>query len=190
MTRFWTLILMAGLLAACVPAGTGVLPTSAPDTLTPAAPNTLVRETPAPAAASPQPSMLATASSSGAASGKGMGDGPILVVQRSGGLAGVSEEWSIYADGRVITPTGARKVESEQIARLLSSMISSGLFALNESSGVVFSKCRDCFTYQITVAQGGKMKTFQVQPEATDTPIEAREALQSIIDFLNTLPKG
>ncbi len=182
MARILALVLLAAILTACVPVGPGLPPTS-------------VLATPAPAAPTdtPIPRLLATAAAATAtpaASGKGQAAGPVLVVRRTGGLAGVSEEWTIYEDGRVTLPKGSQQQAGvEQVSQLLAQITASGFFGLGDlMSGP--SKCRDCFNYELTVTKDGQTKTVKVQPESADVPKELLKAIESIDAFLNALPKG
>jgi hypothetical protein len=190
MVRISVLVLLAAILAACVPVGPGVSPTSVPPTPVPA---TSAPPEPASPTPTPIPRLLATAIAATVtpgASGDGQDLQPALVIRRTGGLAGVDEEWVIFSDGSVTLPDGRRlQVDAEAVAGLLTQITASGLF---DSSGAVggLSNCRDCFNYQITTSFNGQTTTIQVQPESSEIPKELQIAIASIDAFLNALPKG
>jgi hypothetical protein len=188
--RILALVLLTVILAACVPGGPSIPPASVLPTPAPATSVAPKSASPTP---TPVPRLLATAAAATvtpAISGKDQALQPVLVIRRTGGLAGVEEEWSIYEDGRVTLPNGRRQqVEAEVVSRLLTQITESGFFGLGGAAGGL-SKCRDCFNYQITVSKDGQTKTIQVQPESSDIPKELLKAIESIDAFLNALPKG
>jgi hypothetical protein len=190
MARIAVLLLLATLLGACAAEGPGSPPSSVLPTPVPA---TSVPPKLASPAQTPAPRLLVTVSAatiSPEAPDAGQALQPALVVRRTGGFAGGDEEWVIYADGRVRLPNGQhQQAEAEAVLRLLTQITKSGSFQLDDAAGG-FSKCRDCFNYQITVSHEGQTKTIRVQPESSDTPKELRQAIESLDAFLNALPKG
>ncbi len=109
--------------------------------------------------------------------------GAVIIYQRSGGLAGVEEKWTIYADGRVVDAQGEeRAIEAAQVSTLLGGIQALGFFEMKDSYRQ-FSQCNDCFTYTLTVSNGGKPKSVTTKDSATDTPPE----LWQVLDKINTL---
>ena len=190
MARISVLVLLAMILAACAPEGPGISPISVLPTPVLA---TSVPPKPTSPTQTPVPRLLVTAAAATmtpVTSGTGQALQPVLVIRRTGGFAGVEEEWSIYEDGRVTLPNGQhQQIEAEAVSRLLTEITQSGFFNMGDAVGGM-SKCRDCFNYQITVSKDGQTKTIRVQPESSNIPQELLKAIESINTFLNALPKG
>jgi hypothetical protein len=113
-------------------------------------------------------------------------DGAAIVFHRTGGVAGVDEEWKIYPDGRVVASEGEqRAIEAGQVATLLQAIEALGFFEMKDSYGQL-SQCNDCFTYKLTVSSGGKVKSVTTIDNASDAPPELGQVLEQI----NTLLTG
>jgi hypothetical protein len=113
-------------------------------------------------------------------------DGAAIVFHRTGGVAGVDEEWKIYPDGRVVASEGEqRAIEADQVATLLQAIEALGFFEMKDSYGQL-SQCNDCFTYKLTVSSGGKVKSVTTIDNASDAPPELGQVLEQI----NTLLTG
>jgi len=113
---------------------------------------------------------------------------PQIVFQRSGGLAGLTEQWSIYATGKISKQGGEDiTVDPAQVTALLEVIQTSGLLDMKASSGIGgLSNCKDCFTYKLTVSGDGKPTTITFQEGAKDIP----EAFLNIIKQINDLIAG
>jgi len=164
---YWRVVLCAGLLAACGLAGSDI-------------PLTVVatRE------------IMASPTSVTPSEGKigAIGDEAVIVFKRGGGLAGVSEEWRIYPDGQVVS-MGAppRKAPAEEVALLISEIKALGFFEMNDVYGR-FSRCADCFHYDLTVTSAGKTKTVSTMDAASDAPPELQKVLEKVTTLLASLP--
>jgi hypothetical protein len=110
---------------------------------------------------------------------------PAIVFQRSGGFAGVSEQWSIYASGKIINQNGEElSVEPAKVTALLEAIQTAGFYDLKASSSIGgISNCKDCFTYQLTVNGGEKANTLSFQEGSKDIP----DAFWNIIQQINEL---
>lgn len=107
----------------------------------------------------------------------------VLIFHRSGGFAGVDQEWIVYADGRIEMPDGSTKqVDSGQVTALLDTIQSAKFFDLSDSY-VPLDTCCDRFTYSITVQMDGQTKTVQTIDDAPKQP----EALSEVLSAVNTL---
>jgi hypothetical protein len=113
---------------------------------------------------------------------------PMIVFQRSGGFAGKTEQWSIYASGKISKLNGAEiTVDPAQVTALLDAIQASGFYQMKTGPSMGGpSNCKDCFTYQLTVNTGEKPQTIAVQDGAKDVP----EAFWSIIQQINILIAG
>ncbi len=186
MRRWLSILLLGCLLAACAPAAAPVESTATPagdiagpaDTATPA---TDTLSTPAPSTADVK------------ATPAGRGDGQAVVVfARGGGLAGVSEAWTIFADGTITLADGPEaaalevgRVTAEQVSALVTGLDGLGFFQMQAAYGAN-DNCADCFQYTVTVTNGGVTKTVITQDAASDAPPELAQALDLIQALLNT----
>jgi len=111
--------------------------------------------------------------------------GAVIAFQRSGGFAGVSEQWIFFADGRITNDKGDQKtVEADQVTALLDELEAVGFFEMKiPSDGGKLSTCKDCFTYQITATNGEKLNTVTIIEGATGVP----EAFWKIINKLSSM---
>jgi len=108
-----------------------------------------------------------------------------IVYERSGGFAGISERWTIYPDGRVITGEGVEyAAEPEKVEALLSEIEQSGFFGWQQASGLP-GLCRDCFVHSITLAAEGRPKTISAADGSNDAPAKFWELVDSIRQFLS-----
>lgn len=114
----------------------------------------------------------------------------VIELERSGGLAGKTQQWRIYQDGRIVATPGRESVIAEgQVATLLAAVTSLEVFNLEDVYGRG-TQCRDCFTIQLTVRSGGRVKTIVAVPEATDTPAQLNKILDQINNVLSSFPQG
>jgi len=113
---------------------------------------------------------------------------PMIVFQRSGGFAGITEQWSIYAYGKITKDTGEElSVDPAQVTALLEAIQAAGFFDMKASSGIgKLSNCKDCYTYQLTVNSAEKANTITVQQGAKDIP----ETFWNVIKQINDLIAG
>ncbi len=120
------------------------------------------------------------------ATGAPASDEAVIVLKRGGGFAGVDEEWTIYASGRVAPAEGAeRTVAAEAVDSLLADIEARGFFELADAYGRG-SKCNDCFQLELTVTHNGRTKTVTAVDAAPDTP----PALQEIVSAVLALAGG
>lgn len=88
--------------------------------------------------------------------GLGLETGAVIVLKRSGGFAGKTEEWTIYADGRVTTNTSnAGQVSPAELATLLQTIDQLGFYSL-PGSYMPLNTCCDRVTYELSVSDAGK----------------------------------
>lgn len=110
-------------------------------------------------------------------------EGATIVFRRSGGFAGVDEEWTIYSDGRITsTDGGAWRVTPDQVEPLAEQIDKSGFFEL-DGKYLPLDTCCDRFTYQVSVNMGDKANSVTTIDAAPGVPPE----LWEIIGELNTL---
>jgi hypothetical protein len=85
-----------------------------------------------------------------------MGTGAAILLTRSGGFSGKTEQWIVYADGRITNNSvDIAQVSPEQLAALLQSIDDLGFYNL-QSSYMPLDTCCDRFTYELSVTNGEK----------------------------------
>ncbi len=115
----------------------------------------------------------------------GAGSEPVIILKRGGGLAGVADEWTIYADGRIVAGNETeQKVTPDQVSLLLAGIEGLGFFDLENNYGRG-STCNDCFTYELTVRSGERVKTITAVDGAADTPAELLQIVQMITELVS-----
>ena len=104
----------------------------------------------------------------------------VVVYQRSGGFAGISEQWAILPDGRVINQDGRQwRIPKEQVAELVSAIEEMGFFKMRDSYGAL-DVCCDRFVHRITVRSGGRVKTVTTVDAASGAPTALWHILERI----------
>lgn len=107
----------------------------------------------------------------------------VLIFNRSGGFAGLDQQWVIYADGRIEQPDGQLlQVDSTQIQTLIDTIRAANFFDLSDSY-IPLDNCCDRFTYAITVQLNGQRKTVSTTDDAPKQP-EALAEVMNAIDLL------
>ena len=107
----------------------------------------------------------------------------LLVFHRSGGFAGLVQQWTLYTDGRIEMPGGTQQqVDISQIQSLRDVIQAADFFALAESY-VPADACCDRFTYTITVQMDGQTKTVTTVDDAPKQPAQ----LTAVIEAITTL---
>lgn len=116
--------------------------------------------------------------------GEALGEA-VIIYERSGGLAGVSEQWSIYPDGRILAGDGREwQVEPEQVKQLIGEIEASGFFDLS-GQYMPRNPCCDRFTYSLVVRNGDKINRVTTIDAAPDVPGSLWEALGAVRSFIN-----
>ncbi|MEW5958790.1 MAG: protealysin inhibitor emfourin [Chloroflexota bacterium] len=108
----------------------------------------------------------------------------VLLFRRSGGLAGISEQWLIYADGRVTVDEGREwQAGAERVEQLLKTIDTLGFFEL-DGTYLPLDTCCDRFTYEITVRFDGKINTVTTIDAAPNAPPALQQVISEISRFL------
>ena len=155
-------LLMAILLSACPQPTAGPTPTQAPVAT-------------AAATATPVP----------AATPDGTVSDPVITYERSGGIAGKIEKWTVYPSGRVEGPgaAGSKTVPADRVATVLREIKASGFWALDNAYGAG-SPCRDCYNVVLTVREDDMLKQVSAVLEASDTPAALKESVAKVDDLV------
>ncbi len=95
---------------------------------------------------------------------------PAIVIVRTGGIAGIHNKWTIYADGQVFSESQLiHRLSAEQVKSALATIQKLGFFDL-QADYSKDSTCMDCFLVTVTVNSGGTSKTVKAVEGDTRTP--------------------
>lgn len=107
----------------------------------------------------------------------------LLVYVKSGGFAGIHEEWRFYADGRLTADDGSTfTLSAEQLNGLQAAIAAADLAGLPERIGGR-NTCADCFNYSLTVTVDGKAKTVSAN-DVTLAEMPAFAELLAVVEGL------
>ena len=105
-----------------------------------------------------------------------------VIFKRTGGIADLNEEWTIFADGRIETNSAIKpQLSSEQVSQLLNSLESAGFFSL-DNSYLPEDSCCDRFLYEVTAVNNTTYHTVTTLENTPDMP----EALQQTVRLIQT----
>jgi hypothetical protein len=114
----------------------------------------------------------------------GLDPGVVILLTRSGGFSGKTEQWIIYADGRITHNSGeVANVTPAQIAALLQTIDQLGFYSL-QGSYMPQNTCCDRFTYELTVTNDGKTNKVTFLEGTPDLPTglwQATDAVNQLI---------
>jgi len=110
--------------------------------------------------------------------------GAVIVLRRSGGFAGLDEEWTLYDDGTVTAKDGRQwQTSPEEVSTLLEGLEALGFFELEAAPSPVIPCC-DRFSYELTAVAGERVHTAATYDGATDTPAGLWQAIEVVTEFL------
>jgi hypothetical protein len=105
---------------------------------------------------------------------------PVIVFSRSGGVAGITEAWSIYADGSMLAADGTQHTLTPAEVQTLATEASRlNFFGLADHYGAT-DNCADCMLYSLTFTVDGQTKTVTTIDAASDAPAELTELLTQV----------
>jgi hypothetical protein len=131
----------------------------------------------------------------GGPAGHGRGEGVVLVYERSGGLAGITQVFEVHADGRVIltsdheTDGMTAKVDPESVKALVLAIERAGFFDLQESY-LPEDLCCDRMTHRIVVYRDGQAKSVTTIDGYEGTPDALNQILEALGRFLQEAVAG
>ena len=106
-----------------------------------------------------------------------------ITYQRSGGIAGVSETWTFYTDGRLVSAEGKEwQIDPQKIARLVADIEKLGFFELSQRY-MPSNTCCDRFTYVLTVQAEDVRHSVTFLEANPDVP----QALMDILAAVSSL---
>ncbi len=99
-----------------------------------------------------------------------MPQGAVIVFKRSGGLAGLNEEWTIYPDGRVTGADGAVfQVQAQAVSDLLAKLTALDLSAL-AGDYIPLNACCDRIFYELIIALQGQTVRIKTADGVSGVP--------------------
>ena len=104
----------------------------------------------------------------------------VIVYEKSGGYAGRTEEWTIYADGRVVSGDGQMgQLPPQEVADLVRQIEAAGFGGWRDAYGSP-AACCDRYTYNLTVRLAGQTKTVTTIDAASEEPATLRTILGQV----------
>ena len=96
---------------------------------------------------------------------------PVIILKRSGGFAGLEDQWTIYADGTVEgAATTENPLSTEHIAQILADAEAGGFFDLNNQY-IDEGHCCDFFNYEVTLnLPDGRSQTITTVEQTPSQP--------------------
>lgn len=112
---------------------------------------------------------------------------PVIVMERSGGIAGIHNKWTIYASGQVIMAGQVvRTLAADQVNTTMADIQKLGFFEM-QADYSKNSNCMDCFLDVVTINSGGNSKTVTAVEGDARTPAEFLKVIEDI-NKLTTVP--
>lgn len=112
----------------------------------------------------------------------------VITYQRSGGFAGVMEEYTIQSDGAVTTKDGQTfQVEPAQVEQLVQEIEDLGFFNLT-GDYLPDDTCCDRFEYTLTMTKDDQSNTVMTVDAAEEAPAELFQIIDKVNAFIATLP--
>ena len=115
---------------------------------------------------------------------KGVSTDIVITYQRQGGVAGITQEWVIYPDGKIIGPGGQEmKVPPQEVIALLAKAAEIESSSLKESY-VPDNNCCDQFIYTIIVKVGDQETKVRTS-DGAEQPEQLTSFLTGIEELLS-----
>jgi hypothetical protein len=109
--------------------------------------------------------------------------GAAVVVQRSGGIAGTTDQWAIFPDGRVLVGrTNQFRVQPAAVTGLMAAIERRGFYTVELPPP---QPCPDCYVYTITVSSGGRVHSVSWVDGQGGVPHEVLDVFNDINVFLS-----
>lgn len=172
---------------------TSLLPTPSPEAIEPTPTSTLVLPPPTDSeieavspVATPTPSQAEPVRSTSDKSTE-LSEGAVITYQMSGGFAGKTQQWAIYADGRITRSDGREwQITPAEVEQLLADIKAAGFFELGDSY-MPLNTCCDRITYTLTVKSDDQVKTVTTMDAAPNVPEELSKVQERLGNLLFAL---
>lgn len=110
---------------------------------------------------------------------------PLLIFQRTGGFAGLEDEWWLFGDGRIVNQRDnqVQQVDGNEVMALHQDMLNGDFMNLSaEYMPATIDENR--FVYTVTLIDGENRHTVTTMDEAENAPDLLRESLRRITTLL------
>lgn len=115
---------------------------------------------------------------------EGIPVGAVIIYRRSGGIAGLDEQWEIFDDGRIVAKSGEiAQTTPEEISGLLTELARLGFFDL-QPQPLPLDLCCDRFTYELTAVSGQRAQSYTAVDGQEGVPPAFWQALELVQAFL------
>jgi hypothetical protein len=114
-------------------------------------------------------------------------DDAVVIYGRSGGFAGLQQEWTIHPDGRIILPDGSQKQVAAAQAQAVFDAIQSANFRSLNAAYLPEDTCCDLFSYSVTVQTGSESQTITTMDGAANVPESLTAVFQAIDNLIQTI---
>lgn len=112
-------------------------------------------------------------------------DKAVVVLRRTGGIAGRVQEWQFFSDGRLlVNGKESMRLEPAQVAKLLEVIQAGGFYALEKDS-YISGTCNDCYLFTLTVQDGRGVRQVSVEETSAE-----QTGLNRIIQAVQDLAEG
>jgi hypothetical protein len=110
---------------------------------------------------------------------------PLIILRRSGGFAGLEDEWWLYGNGRIINhrDNQIQQVEAAEVVSLHQDMLNGGFFNLAPEY-LPADVGSDRFIYEITLVDGENRHTVTTMDDTDNAPDLLRDSLRRITTLL------
>jgi hypothetical protein len=110
---------------------------------------------------------------------------PLIILRRTGGFAGLEDEWWLFGDGRIVNRSDnqIQQVDGAEVVALHQDMLNGGFFNLAPEYMPADSGA-DRFTYEITLIDGDNRHTVATMDDTDTIPDLLRESLHRITMLL------
>ncbi len=112
----------------------------------------------------------------------------VIIYERSGGIAGMSQRWLIYSDGSVVDAQGRGiQVDAQEIYALVTRITNAGFFSWAEAY-MPEDPCCDRYTHVLTVTANGKTHRVEVLDGTPGAPQELWIVLEDVQQLVQRIP--
>ena len=111
--------------------------------------------------------------------------GPLIIFKRSGGFAGLEDQWIIYADGSVEGGSATEDpLSADHIAQILADAEAGGFFDLKDQY-IDVGHCCDFFNYEVTLnLPDGRSHTVTTVEQTPGMPPVLAQLIQELNGLL------
>lgn len=110
---------------------------------------------------------------------------PLIILRRTGGFAGLEDEWWLFGDGRIVhrSDNQVQQVDGAEVVALHQDMLNGGFFNLAPEY-LPADPSADRFTYEVTLIDGDNRHTVTTMDDAENMPDLLRQSLSRITMLL------